>query len=167
MTIETGVGRSRHGYCRDGLVNATEVGKGHDKTGTRIATAYLSLSERDGNEVDMKKKKALALKASPSTKKATEESESSTSEEDSGADISTSLEEIVRLWLLEVGMVFLLVGMSRGERRELSLGVRIRVSSRPQHPRVLPILRLHSRLSWRLRLRCQFPRLMTMVDPPS
>ncbi|MQM18870.1 hypothetical protein Taro_051868 [Colocasia esculenta] len=31
-----------------------------------------------------------------------------------------------RLWLLKVGVVFLLVGMSRGERRELSLGVRIR-----------------------------------------
>ncbi|MQM04852.1 hypothetical protein Taro_037658, partial [Colocasia esculenta] len=29
-----------------------------------------------------------------------------------------------------------------------------------------PTLRLHSRLSWRLRLRYQFPRL-TMMDPPS
>ncbi|MQM07633.1 hypothetical protein Taro_040474 [Colocasia esculenta] len=41
------------------------------------------------------------------------------------------------LWLRVVGMVFLLVRVSRGEKRELSLGVRIRVSSRPQHPRVL------------------------------
>ncbi|MQL87349.1 hypothetical protein Taro_019890 [Colocasia esculenta] len=31
-----------------------------------------------------------------------------------------------RLWLREVGMVFLLVRMSKGERRELSPGVRIR-----------------------------------------
>ncbi|MQL67876.1 hypothetical protein Taro_000191 [Colocasia esculenta] len=30
------------------------------------------------------------------------------------------------LWLLEVGVVFLLLGMSRGEKRELSPGVRIR-----------------------------------------
>ncbi|MQM08613.1 hypothetical protein Taro_041470 [Colocasia esculenta] len=48
MRIATGVGRSRHGYCRDGLVNATEAGKGRDRTNTGIATAYLSLSERDG-----------------------------------------------------------------------------------------------------------------------
>ncbi|MQM15310.1 hypothetical protein Taro_048252, partial [Colocasia esculenta] len=39
------------------------------------------------------------------------------------------------LWLREVGMVFLLVRVSRGEKRELSLGMRIRVNSRPQHPR--------------------------------
>ncbi|MQL68719.1 hypothetical protein Taro_001021 [Colocasia esculenta] len=38
------------------------------------------------------------------------------------------------IWLRVVGMVFLLVKVSRGE---MSLGVRIRVSSRPQHPRVL------------------------------
>ncbi|MQL86440.1 hypothetical protein Taro_018978 [Colocasia esculenta] len=31
-----------------------------------------------------------------------------------------------RLWLLEVGVVFLLMGMRRGERRELSPGVEIR-----------------------------------------
>ncbi|MQL96242.1 hypothetical protein Taro_028910 [Colocasia esculenta] len=40
--------RTRQGRHRDGLENATEVGKGHDKTGTWIATAYLSLSECDG-----------------------------------------------------------------------------------------------------------------------
>ncbi|MQM09836.1 hypothetical protein Taro_042715 [Colocasia esculenta] len=52
-----------------------------------------------------------------------------------------------------VGVVFLLVRVSRGE---MSLGVRIRVSNRPQHPRVLPIPRLHSRLNWRLsRLRSE------------
>ncbi|MQM11406.1 hypothetical protein Taro_044315 [Colocasia esculenta] len=39
-----------------------------------------------------------------------------------------------RVWLHVVGVVFLLVRVSRGE---MSLGVRIRVSSRPQHPRVL------------------------------
>ncbi|MQL68053.1 hypothetical protein Taro_000303, partial [Colocasia esculenta] len=49
-------------------------------------------------------------------------------------------------------VVFLLVMASRGE---MSLGMRIRVSNRPQHPRVLPTLRLHSRLSWRLRLRSE------------
>ncbi|MQL97402.1 hypothetical protein Taro_030091 [Colocasia esculenta] len=40
-----------------------------------------------------------------------------------------------------VGVVFLLVRVSRGEKRELSLGVRIRMSSRPQHPRAqVPVL---------------------------
>ncbi|MQL94426.1 hypothetical protein Taro_027083 [Colocasia esculenta] len=49
----------------------------------------------------------------------------------------------------------------RVSRGEMSHGVRIRVSSRPQHPRVLPCRRrptprLHSRLSWRLsRLRSE------------
>ncbi|MQL70999.1 hypothetical protein Taro_003314 [Colocasia esculenta] len=52
MRIATGVGRSRHGYCRDGLVNATEAGKGRDRTDTGIATAYLSLSECNGAEGD-------------------------------------------------------------------------------------------------------------------
>ncbi|MQM11678.1 hypothetical protein Taro_044586 [Colocasia esculenta] len=47
MRIATVIGRSRHGYCRDGLVNATEAGKGRDRTcesGTGNATAYLSPS---------------------------------------------------------------------------------------------------------------------------
>ncbi|MQL80361.1 hypothetical protein Taro_012809 [Colocasia esculenta] len=63
-----------------------------------------------------------------------------------GADVSTSSEEIVRsdsereLWLRVVGVVFLLVMASRGE---MSLGVRIRVSSRPLHPRVLYFLHRH------------------------
>ncbi|MQL84693.1 hypothetical protein Taro_017205 [Colocasia esculenta] len=39
-----------------------------------------------------------------------------------------------RIWLRGVGVVFLLVRVSRGE---MSLGVRIRVSSRPQHTKVL------------------------------
>ncbi|MQL85041.1 hypothetical protein Taro_017556 [Colocasia esculenta] len=44
------------------------------------------------------------------------------------------------LWLRVVGVVFLLVMASRGE---MGLGVRIRVSSRPQHPRVLYFLHRH------------------------
>ncbi|MQL84799.1 hypothetical protein Taro_017317 [Colocasia esculenta] len=39
-----------------------------------------------------------------------------------------------RIWLRVAGVVFLLVMASRGE---MSLGVRIRVSSRPLHPTVL------------------------------
>ncbi|MQM18193.1 hypothetical protein Taro_051180 [Colocasia esculenta] len=56
------------------------------------------------------------------------------------AEITTSSEEIVRSdserepWLHVVGVVFLLVRVSRGE---MSLGMRIRVSSRPQPPKVL------------------------------
>ncbi|MQL96654.1 hypothetical protein Taro_029334 [Colocasia esculenta] len=45
-----------------------------------------------------------------------------------------------RLWLRVVGVVFLLVMASRGE---MSVGVRIRVSSRPLHPRVLYFLHRH------------------------
>ncbi|MQL87388.1 hypothetical protein Taro_019929 [Colocasia esculenta] len=75
------------------------------------------------------------------------------------ADISTSPEEIVgsdserEVWLHVVGVVSLLMKVSRGE---MSLGMRIMVSSRSQNPRVLPIPRLHSRLNWRLsRLRSE------------
>ncbi|MQM04853.1 hypothetical protein Taro_037657 [Colocasia esculenta] len=45
---------------------------------------------------------------------------------------------VQRVWLRVVGVVFLLMWVSRGE---MSLGVRIRVSSRPQHPSVLPCIR--------------------------
>ncbi|MQL71510.1 hypothetical protein Taro_003822 [Colocasia esculenta] len=45
-----------------------------------------------------------------------------------------------QIWLRVVGMVFQLVMASRGE---MSLGVRIRVSSRPLHPRVLYFLHRH------------------------
>ncbi|MQL81898.1 hypothetical protein Taro_014367 [Colocasia esculenta] len=45
-----------------------------------------------------------------------------------------------RIWLRVVGVVFLLVRVSRGE---MSLGVRIKVSSKPQHPRVLCFLHRH------------------------
>ena len=47
---------------------------------------------------------------------------------------------LCRIWLHVVGVVFLLVMASRGE---MSLGVRIRVSSRPLHPRVLYFLHRH------------------------
>ncbi|MQL89835.1 hypothetical protein Taro_022416 [Colocasia esculenta] len=42
--------------------------------------------------------------------------------------------------------------MSRGERRELSLGVRIRVSSSPQHPRVLCFFHRHQ---WIMECSCK------------
>ncbi|MQL75011.1 hypothetical protein Taro_007386 [Colocasia esculenta] len=72
-----------------------------------------------------------------------------------GADVSTSSEEIVRsnsereIWLRVVGVVFLLMKVSRGE---MNLGVRIRVSSRPQHPRVLCFL-LHRQ--WTMECSCR------------
>ncbi|MQM11222.1 hypothetical protein Taro_044127 [Colocasia esculenta] len=66
--------------------------------------------------------------------------------------IDSHLEVDQRLWLREVGVVFLLVRVSRGERRRLSLGVRIRVSSRPQHPRVLCYLHHHQ---WSMECSCK------------
>ncbi|MQL75995.1 hypothetical protein Taro_008375, partial [Colocasia esculenta] len=57
------------------------------------------------------------------------------------------------IWLRVVGVVvFLLVRASRGETRELSLDVRSRVSSRPQHPRVLCFLHRHQ---WIMECSCR------------
>ncbi|MQL70493.1 hypothetical protein Taro_002823 [Colocasia esculenta] len=57
-----------------------------------------------------------------------------------GQSASTSADADQGIWLRVVGMVFLLMMASRGE---MSLGVRIRVSSRPLHPRVLYFLHRH------------------------